>query len=50
MNFLVLGDIFPSALPFLKKKIPNIIKKNKIDFVIANGENAAKDGMGITKK
>ena len=50
MNFLVLGDIFPSALPFLKKNFSNIIKKNKIDFVIANGENAAKDGMGITKK
>ena len=50
MNFLVLGDIFPSALPFLKKKIPSIIKKNKIDFVIANGENAGKNGMGITKK
>ncbi len=27
MNFLVLGDIFPSALPFLKKKLPSIIKK-----------------------
>ncbi len=50
MNFLVLGDIFPSALPFLKKNIPSIIKKNKIDFVIANGENAGKNGMGITKK
>ena len=31
MNFLVLGDIFPSALSLLKKKIPVLIKKNKID-------------------
>lgn len=50
MNFLVLGDIFPSALPLLKKKLPIIIKKNKIEFVIANGENSAKNGLGITKK
>ena len=32
----------------LKKKIPHLIKKNKIDFIIANGENSAKDGLGIT--
>jgi len=50
MNFLVLGDIFPSAIPFLVKKIPNIIRKNKINFVIANCENAAPDGKGVTIK
>ena len=50
MKFLVLGDIFPTAINELKKKLPNIIKKNKIDFVIANGENAARDANGITKK
>jgi 2',3'-cyclic-nucleotide 2'-phosphodiesterase len=50
MNFLVLGDIFPSAIPLLKKKIPYLIKKNRINFIIANGENSAKDGRGITKK
>ena len=49
MKFLVLGDIFPSAIPLLKKKIPYLIKKNKIDFIIANGENSAKDGQGITE-
>jgi len=48
MNFLVLGDIFPSAIPLLKKKIPYLIKRDKIDFIIANGENSAKDGRGIT--
>ena len=50
MKFLVLGDIFPSSLVTLKEKIPLIIKKNKIDFVIANGENAAHDANGITIK
>ena len=49
MNFLLLGDIFPSAIPLLKRKIPYLIKKNKIDFIIANGENSAKDGRGITE-
>ena len=50
MKFLVLGDIFPSSLVILKKKIPLIIKKSKIDFVIANGENAAYDAKGLTIK
>ena len=50
MNFLVLGDIFPSAMSLLSKELPKIIKKNKIEFVIANGENSAKNGLGITKK
>ena len=48
MKFLVLGDIFPSALKLLQKKIPLLIKKHKIDFIIANGENAAFDANGIT--
>ena len=29
MNFLVLGDIFPSALPFLKKRLQKKLKKIK---------------------
>ena len=48
MKFLVLGDIFPSSLKLLEKKIPSIVRKNKIDFIIANGENAASDANGIT--
>jgi len=48
MKFLVLGDIFPSSIKLLQKKIPLLIKKNKIDFIIANGENAAIDAKGIT--
>ena len=39
MNFLVLGNIFPSAIPFLKRKIHYLIKKNKIDFIIANNDS-----------
>tara|TARA_B100001248_G_C27390376_1_gene462048 strand:+ start:2061 stop:2873 length:813 start_codon:yes stop_codon:yes gene_type:complete len=50
MNFLVLGDIFPTALKFLETKIPLIRKKKKIDFIIANAENVATDANGITIK
>ena len=48
MKFLVLGDIFPSSIKLLEKKIPLLIKKKKIDFIIANGENASNDANGIT--
>ena len=34
----------------LSKKLPELIKNNKIDFVIVNGENASDDGRGITKE
>ena len=34
----------------LSNKLPELIKKNKIDFVIVNGENASDDGRGITKE
>ena len=34
----------------LINKLPSLIKKNKIDFVIVNGENASDDGKGITKE
>ena len=51
MNILILGDIVgPSGRETLTKKLPNLIKKKKLDFVIVNGENAADTGVGITKK
>ena len=51
MNILILGDIVgPSGRKALIKKLPNLIKKKKLDFVIVNGENAADSGVGITKK
>ena len=51
MNILILGDIIgPTGREAVIKKLPNLIKKKKIDFVIVNGENAADPGVGITKK
>jgi len=51
MNILILGDIVgPSGREAVIKKLPDLIKKKKLDFVIVNGENAADSGVGITKK
>ncbi len=51
MNILLLGDIFgPSGTKAIIEKLPELIKKKKLDFVILNGENAADPGVGITKK
>ena len=51
MNILILGDIVgPSGREAIINKLPNIIKKKKIDFVIVNGENSADSGVGITKE
>ena len=50
MNILFLGDIVGnSGCDAVKKNLPNIIKDKLIDFVVANGENAAKEGVGITQ-
>ena len=51
MNILILGDVVGvSGQKIVKNKLKEIIKKYKIDFTIVNGENAAEDGKGITKK
>ena len=51
MNLLILGDIMgASGRKALFSKLPKLIKNNKIDFVIVNGENASDDGKGITKE
>ncbi len=51
MNILILGDVAgPSGRDAVVKKLPDLIKKKKIDFVIVNGENAADTGFGITEK
>ena len=51
MKILFLGDIVGnSGCKAIEKNLPQIIKKNKIDFVIVNGENAANEGVGITEK
>ena len=51
MNILFLGDIVGvSGCEAVKKHLPKKIKESKIDFVIANGENAANEGVGITEE
>ena len=51
MKILVLGDIFgKSGSIAVKKYLPILINEKKIDFVVANGENAADPGVGITRK
>ena len=51
MKILILGDVMgPSGRKALKKNLSKIIKENKINFSVINGENAADDGKGITKE
>ena len=51
MKILFLGDVLgPSGCKSVKGYLPQIKKKNKINFVIVNGENAADSGVGITEK
>ncbi len=50
MNILIIGDIVGnSGVKKVKEILPKVIHEEKIDFVIANGENSS-DGMGITSK
>ena len=50
MKLLILGDVMgASGRNALKDHLHKIVKENKIDFVIVNGENAADDGRGITQ-
>ena len=51
MRIMILGDVVGSAgRKAINLKLPQLIKKNDLDFVIVNGENAADDGRGITKE
>ena len=51
MKVLFLGDVIgnPGCLK-IKNNLPEQILKEKIDFVIVNGENAAESGVGLTKE
>lgn len=50
MRFLIIGDIVGnSGVEYLQKHLDSIKKLNKIDFVIANGENSTPVGKGINK-
>ena len=51
MKILFLGDVIGlSGCNAIKQHLPQQIKKNKIDFVIINGENCSEKGLGITEK
>ena len=51
MRILFLGDVVGEpGCDAIKKNLKDQIKLKKIDFVIVNGENAAKEGIGITEK
>ncbi len=51
MRFLIIGDVVGNpGVDFLQKHLDNIKKLNKIDFVIANGENATPVGKGINRE
>lgn len=50
MKILAVGDIVgENGLRKLKKELPELKKKENIDFIVVNGENVA-GGMGITEK
>lgn len=50
MKILAVGDIVgENGLNKLKEILPNLKQREKVDFVIVNGENVA-GGMGITEK
>ncbi len=51
MRILFLGDVIGiSGCLKIKTNLLDQIKKNKIDFVIVNGENASETGVGLTKE
>jgi len=51
MNIFFLGDIVgKSGRSAVIKNLKKIIKNKKIEFVVANGENAADEGVGITEE
>ena len=51
MRILFLGDVVGNAGCLkISEYLLKEIKKNEIDFVIVNGENASDDGKGITKE
>mgnify|MGYP001469799403 CR=1 FL=1 len=50
MRILFLGDVVgQTGCTAIKQNLQKIIKNEKIDFTIVNGENAADEGVGITQ-
>ena len=51
MKILFLGDVVGnSGCSKLTSNLLNEIHEKKIDFVIVNAENAAEEGVGLTKE
>ena len=51
MRILFLGDVVGvSGCSKLMNSLVEEIKSKEIDFVIVNGENAAEQGVGLTKE
>jgi len=51
MKILFLGDVVgTSGCSKIMSNLLSLIKTNKINFVIVNGENAAEEGVGLTKE
>ena len=49
VRILAIGDVIGRpGRTFLRRRLPDIVAREKIDLVVANGENAA-GGLGITK-
>lgn len=51
LRFLIIGDLIGDpGLALAQKWIPRLREEYKIDGVVVNGENSAKNGQGITSK
>lgn len=51
MKVLFIGDITgQSGVTYVREVLPSLIEQRKPDLVIANGENAAVNGRGITEQ
>ena len=51
MRILFLGDVVGNVgCNKIIDNLENQIKKNEIDFVVVNGENADESGVGLTQK
>tara|TARA_Y100000591_G_C21807863_1_gene686016 strand:+ start:608 stop:1411 length:804 start_codon:yes stop_codon:yes gene_type:complete len=51
MRILFLGDVVGiSGCSKVTKNLSEQVKQNRIDFVVLNGENAAEQGVGLTKE
>lgn len=51
LRFMFIGDVVGQpGMNVFQKLIPQLKEKNRVDAVIVNGENAGKDGKGLSAK